>query len=96
VGEVLASGAIALSAGNLTIANGSAGSTEVTVIPIGGYNGGLVWSIAVTGTSTTAITGCYSIAPLLVDVAEAEEATPAHPLQRRAALWLAQQISLLP
>jgi hypothetical protein len=67
VGDVLTSGSISLSAGNLTIANRSKGSTEVTVTPNGGYNGRLVWPLAVTGTSSANLTGCYSIASLPVD-----------------------------
>jgi hypothetical protein len=67
VGDVLAGGGFSLSAANLTVANGSSGSTEVTVNPSGGYNGSVVWSLAVTGTSSTNLSGCYSIASLPVD-----------------------------
>jgi hypothetical protein len=67
VGDVLASGGMSLSAGSLTIANGSTGSTQVTVTPSGGYNGWVVWSLSVTGTSSTNITGCYSIESLPVN-----------------------------
>jgi hypothetical protein len=67
VGDVLASGGMSLSAGSLSVANGSTGSTQVTVTPSGGYNGRVVWSLGVAGTSDANITGCYSIASLLVN-----------------------------
>ena len=65
VGNVLASGGLSLSAGNLAIANGSTGSTQVTVTPTGGYNGRLVWSLTATGSSN--LSACYDIASLLVN-----------------------------
>jgi hypothetical protein len=69
VGNVVASGGISLTAGNLTIANGSTGSTQITVTPSGGYNGRIVWSLSVTGSSNTSssLTACYAIDPLLVN-----------------------------
>jgi hypothetical protein len=67
VGNVLASGGISLSVGNLTIANGNSGSTQVTVTPTGGYNGRLAWSLAVTSKSSANLTGCYGIASLPVN-----------------------------
>jgi len=67
VGNVLASGSLSLAAANLTIANGGTGSTQVTVTPNAGYNGNVVWSLAVTGSSTnTSLTACYKIASLPV------------------------------
>jgi Pro-kumamolisin, activation domain len=67
IGNVLASGGLSLSAGNLTIANGGTGSTPVTVTPNAGYTGNVVWSLAATGsTSTTNLTACYAIASLPV------------------------------
>jgi subtilase family serine protease len=65
VGNVLATGGMTIAAGNLTVANGGTGSTQVTVTPTGGYNGRVLWSLTVYGTSSLA--GCYAIAPLLVN-----------------------------
>jgi hypothetical protein len=58
-----------LSAGNLTIANGSTGSTTVTITPTGGYNGRIVWSLAATASSNPSsnLTACYAIASLPVN-----------------------------
>jgi type IV secretory pathway VirB2 component (pilin) len=58
-----------LSAANLTIANGSTGSTKVTVTPTGGYNGRIVWSLAATASSNPSsnLTACYAIPPVLVN-----------------------------
>jgi subtilase family serine protease len=63
VGNVLASGSMTLTAGNLTVANGSTASTQITVTPTGGYNGRVVWSLSASGTGN--LTGCYSIASFL-------------------------------
>jgi subtilase family serine protease len=65
VGNVLASGGLSLAAGNLTIANGATGSTQVTVTPNAGYNGRVVWSLASTGNSGD-LTACFAIASLPV------------------------------
>lgn len=60
VGNVVASGGFQLSAGNLTIANGATGSTQITVTPTGGYNGRIVWSLSISnGTGGPAL--CYGI-----------------------------------
>jgi subtilase family serine protease len=67
VENVLASGGVTLNAQNLTLSNNSTGSTQITATPSGGYNGRLFWSVAVSSTSSTSLTGCYSIAPLLVN-----------------------------
>jgi subtilase family serine protease len=69
VGNVTASGGMTLSAGNLTIANGSTGSTKVTVTPTGGYNGRMVWSLTASASSAASsnLSACYAIAPLLVN-----------------------------
>jgi hypothetical protein len=69
VGNVVASGGMTLSAGNLTIANGSTGSTTVTITPTGGYNGRIVWSLAATASSNSSsnLTACYAIASLPVN-----------------------------
>jgi subtilase family serine protease len=69
VGNVVASGGVTLSAGNLTIANGSTGSTQVTVTPTGGYNGRIVWSLAATASSnkSSPLTACYAIVSLPVN-----------------------------
>ena len=65
VGSLLASGGLSLSAGNLTITNGSTGNSQITVTPNAGYNGRLVWSLAFSGASPT-LTTCYSIPSLSV------------------------------
>jgi hypothetical protein len=58
-----------LSAGNLTIANGSTGSTTVTVTPTGGYNGRMVWSLTATASSSASsnLSACYAIGSLPVN-----------------------------
>ncbi|HMH12486.1 MAG TPA: S53 family peptidase [Edaphobacter sp.] len=65
VGNVIASGGLSLTAGNLTIANGGTGSTQITVTPTAGYNGNIVWSLSSSGNSTS-LTACYTIASLPV------------------------------
>jgi Bacterial Ig-like domain (group 3) len=69
VGNVTARGGMTLNAGNLTIANGGTGSTKVTVTPTGGYNGRIVWSLtaSASGTASSNLSACYTIAPLLVN-----------------------------
>jgi subtilase family serine protease len=69
VGNVMASGSMTLSAGNLTIANGSSGSTKVTITPVDGYNGRVVWSLAITASSNPSgnLTACYGIASVPVN-----------------------------
>ncbi len=65
VGNVAATGSIAITAGNLTVpANGSA-STSVQVTPAGGYDGRLLWSLSLSGGDGT-LTGCYFIQSLPV------------------------------
>jgi subtilase family serine protease len=68
VGNVMASGGMTLSAGNLTVANGNTGSTKVTVTPTGGYNGRMVWSLSATvaAGNPSNLTACYAIPSLLV------------------------------
>lgn len=66
VGDVIATGGIGLSVANVTIANGATGNTQVTVTPVGGYNGRLVWSLSVTGNSSN-LTACYGISSLPVN-----------------------------
>jgi subtilase family serine protease len=62
VGNVTATGSFSVTAGNLTVANGSTGSTQIAATPSGGYTGRVVWSLAATTTSTSATsTVCYSI-----------------------------------
>jgi hypothetical protein len=76
IGNVLASGGLSLSAGNFTIANGGTGSTPVTVTPNAGYNGRVVWSLAVTSSTSTAnLTACYAIASLPVSTASTTQLT---------------------
>ena len=64
VGNVRAIGSLALSAGNLTIANGGTGNTQVTVTPSAGYNGRVVWSLA--DNNSANLSACYTIASLPV------------------------------
>jgi hypothetical protein len=58
VGNVKPSGTFTLAAGNLTVANGNTGSTQVTVTPAGGYNGRLMWSLGSSGNPGNL---CYGI-----------------------------------
>jgi hypothetical protein len=74
IGNVLASGGLSLTAGNLTIANGGTGSTQVTVTPTAGYNGRVVWSLAATGNSSN-LSACYTIASLPVSNASTTKLT---------------------
>jgi subtilase family serine protease len=69
VGNVVASGGMTLSAGNLTVANGRTGSTKVTVTPTGGYNGRIVWALTATGSSNPSrdLSACYEIGSLPVN-----------------------------
>jgi subtilase family serine protease len=66
VGNVVASGGMSLTAGNLTVANGSTASTEVTVTPDDGYSGRVVWSVTAASASDATLTACYAIASLPV------------------------------
>jgi subtilase family serine protease len=62
VGNVIASGGFSLSAGNLTVASGGSGSTQVTVAPTGGYSGRVVWSLSFSGSSSSGnLAACYAI-----------------------------------
>ena len=65
VGNLLASGGMSLTVGNLTIANGASGRTVVTVTPSAGYNGSVVWSLTATSNSGN-LPVCYAIASLPV------------------------------
>lgn len=68
VGNVLASGTIALGVGNLSLPANGSGTTNVTITPGDGYNGRLFWSLAITASSNnSALTGCYSIPTIAVD-----------------------------
>jgi subtilase family serine protease len=66
VGNVQPSGTMTMSVGNLTVANGGTGTADVTVTPTG-YTGRLFWSLSVTATSASNLSGCYGISPLAVD-----------------------------
>jgi Pro-kumamolisin, activation domain/Subtilase family len=65
VGNLVASGGLSLSAGNLAVTNGSTGNAQITVTPNAGYHGRVVWSLAFSGTSPT-LTTCYGISSLPV------------------------------
>jgi hypothetical protein len=77
VGSLEASGSFNVAAANLTVANNSTGTTQITVTPGGGYSGEIVWSsLDVTGSSSaTPLTGCYEIAPLVVNNVSSETLT---------------------
>ncbi|WP_433971565.1 protease pro-enzyme activation domain-containing protein [Tunturiibacter lichenicola] len=60
VGNVTATGSFTVTAANLTITNGSNGSTQIATTPTGGYGGRVTWSLAATTTNGTAEL-CYSI-----------------------------------
>jgi hypothetical protein len=63
VGDTRATGSFTVTAGNLTVANGSHGSIPISATPVAGYSGRIVWSLAVTSSSSTAnnLEACYSI-----------------------------------
>jgi hypothetical protein len=73
VGDVVPTGGMTIAAGNLTIANGGTGSTQVTVTPNNGYSGRVFWSLTAPGTSN--LSGCFAIAPLLVNSAATTKLT---------------------
>jgi hypothetical protein len=77
VGSLEAGGSFNVAAGNVTVANGSTGTTQVTVTPSGGYNGKITWtSLNVTSSSAaTPLAGCYEIAPLVVNNVSSETLT---------------------
>lgn len=60
VGSPVATGTLALSANNLSLAANNTGSTQVTITPSGGYNGALTWSASYTG-GTVPQTLCYFV-----------------------------------
>jgi subtilase family serine protease len=76
-GSVEAGGSFNVVAGNVTIANGGTGTTQITVTPSGGYNGEIMWSSlnVTSSTATTPLTGCYEIAPLIVNNVSSETLT---------------------
>jgi hypothetical protein len=61
VGSPVATGSVTLSANNVSLSANSAGSTQITVTPSGGYNGALTWSAGYTG-GTVSQTICYLVA----------------------------------
>src|ERR1700733_6474389 len=65
VGNVKASGGFSLAGNNLTIANGSTGSTQITVTPTGGYDGRVLWSVSASSNAST-LESCYEIGSPLV------------------------------
>jgi hypothetical protein len=65
VGDGLATGGLTLNVANLTVSNGSTGSTLVTATPTGGYDGRVVWSLSENATDN--ISGCYRISSLVVN-----------------------------
>jgi subtilase family serine protease len=60
VGDVTATGSFTVAAGNLTVANGSQGSTQISAIPAGGYTGRVSWSLSAAPTNGSAEL-CYFI-----------------------------------
>lgn len=66
VGNVKASGGFGLASNSLTIANGSTGSTQITVTPAGGYNGRVLWSLN-SASNVGTLNACYEIASPLVN-----------------------------
>ncbi|HXS12693.1 MAG TPA: protease pro-enzyme activation domain-containing protein [Acidobacteriaceae bacterium] len=64
VGNVLATGGVSFTAGNITMSNNSTGSAPITITPNGGYNGELTWSLSVSGSLSQTL--CYIVkAPLV-------------------------------
>ncbi len=66
VGNVLASGGVTLSTGNVTLPANGSGSTTVTVTPSGGYNGRLFLSLELSGGTVSGPSVCYFIPTLAV------------------------------
>ena len=62
VGNVTATGSFTVATSNLTIANGSQGSTQISATPSGGYSGRVSWSLAAASTTGSAEL-CYLIGP---------------------------------
>jgi subtilase family serine protease len=67
VGSVEATGNFSVTVADLTMPNNSTAATQVTVTPTGGFDGELMWSLAVTGGSGAPLTGCYAVQPLVVN-----------------------------
>jgi hypothetical protein len=63
---VKAVGGFSLAAGNLTIANGNAGSTQITLTPTGGYTGRVQWSLSTSG-NASGLSACYGIGSPIVN-----------------------------
>lgn len=67
VGQVTATGSVNLFVGAVSLpANGTATAT-VSVTPVGGYNGRLLWSLDLASNTGAALTACYRIPDLLVN-----------------------------
>jgi subtilase family serine protease len=66
VGQVKAAGGFSLAVGNLTIANGSEGSTQITLTPTGGYTGRVVWSLS-SSSNASGLSACYRIGSPIVN-----------------------------
>ena len=64
VGNLQATGGLTLAATNLTLSNGTSGSTQVTITPNNGYNGRILWSLSLQAASTAsaALSACYQLA----------------------------------
>jgi subtilase family serine protease len=66
VGNLQATGTVAISAANLSIPSNGSGTTQISITPSGGYSGELTWTATLTGGSGTAQTLCYIVnSPLI-------------------------------
>ena len=68
VGSSVATGAVTLTANNLSLVANGSGTTTVSIAPVGGYNGRLFWSLALTASSNgSSLPGCYFIPTVAID-----------------------------
>ena len=66
VGNVIATGSITFTVGSVTLPASGSTTSPVLVIPSGGYNGELVWSLAFVSSNGANLTACYDIAPIAI------------------------------
>ena len=68
IGSSLATGSVTLTANNLNLPANGSGTTSVAIAPVGGYDGRLFWSLAITASSNgSSLPGCYFIPTVAVD-----------------------------
>ena len=80
VGSSVATGAVTLTANNLSLVANGSGTTTVSITPVGGYNGRLFWSLALTASSNgSSLPGCYFIPTVPIDGATTTTSPPPRP-----------------